>query len=277
MSDPLVETRRAEFRKTYDTPLSELLAEIWSGNMHLGLFEDAGDMLADAQLRAKRRMAEAASLAPGSRVLEVACGFGATARHLARHHAVRVTATNIASAQIETARAITLAEGLSDKVEFAFADYHDLPYPDASYDCWWCQEALLYAVDKRRVMSEALRVLRPGGRIVFSDLLLARSMNPEVRARFAADLKASEMWWLTDWDRLLAEMGLRVIERQNWSAHTAPTFERVEQALASVAADFTRRIGAEAVGGTKYRVHMQLEAARAGHLGWGFYAIRASG
>lgn len=274
MAESLVDTRREDFRRTYDTPLSQLLAEIWSGNMHLGLFEHAGETLADAQLQAKRRMADAAGLAPGGRVLEVACGFGATARYLARHHAVTVTATNIAETQLETACAITVTEGLADKVQFAFADYHDLADPDASYDCWWCQEALLYAVDKRKVMSEALRVLRPGGRIVFTDLLLDRAMNVGSRASFTAHLKAPDMWWFSDWDRLFEEMALKLIERQDWSAHVAPTFERVEQALLSVADTFARQIGAEAVEGTKHRIRMQFEAAREGALGWGFYVIQ---
>lgn len=275
MAESLVESRRAEFRKTYDTPLSQLLAEIWSGNMHLGLFAHADEALADAQMRAKRRMAAAAGLAPGGHVLEVACGFGGTARYLARHHGVTIAATNIAEAQLETARAIAAAEGLAGKIEFAFADYHDLSYPASSFDCWWCQEALLYAVDKRKVLAEALRVLRPGGRLVFSDLVLDRAMDGPARASFTAQLKAPDMWWFSDWDNLLSDMGLDIVERQDWSAHAAPTFERVEQALLSVADDFTQKIGAEAVEGTRFRVRMQLEAARAGHLGWGFYAIQA--
>jgi sarcosine/dimethylglycine N-methyltransferase len=242
--------------------------------MHFGVFEAPGEPLARAQLRAKRRMAEAASLAPGKRVIEVACGFGSTARYLAHHHGVSVMATNIAEVQLEIGRAITAAEGLTDKVEFAFGDYHELGFAEASFDCWWCQEALLYAVDRRRVMIEAARVVRPGGRIVFSDLLLARTMDPAERARLTAELKATDIWWFSDWDRLLAEMQLEVVERHDWSAHTPATFERIEEALLAVAEEFAQRIGAEAVEGTKHRIRMQLEAARAGALGWGFYAIQ---
>lgn len=242
--------------------------------MHFGLFEAPEDSLAGAQLRAKQRMAEAASLSPGRRVLEVACGFGNTARYLARDHGVSVMATNIAEAQLEAGRAITAAEGLAERVSFAFGDYHELDFPDGSFDCWWCQEALLYAVDRRRVMAEAVRVVRPGGRIVFSDLLLSRAMDPEERAELTAELKATEIWWFSDWDRLLADMRLEVVERHDWSRHAPTTFERVEAALLAVAEEFAQRIGAEAVEGTKDRVRRQLEAARAGTLGWGFYALR---
>jgi len=183
-------------------------------------------------------------------------------------------ATNIAEAQLEAGRAMTAAEGLAERVTFAFGDYHELGFPDASFDCWWCQEALLYAVDRRKVLAEAVRIVRPGGRLVFTDLLLSRAMDAAKRARLTSDLKTTDIWWFSDWDALLDEMGLEVAERHDWSAHAPITFERVQQTLLSVADEFAARIGAEAVEGTKHRVRLQLEAARAGNLGWGFYAIR---
>src|SRR4029078_11068058 len=107
---------------------------------------------------------------------------------------------------------------VSDKVSFTFADYHHLPNPSGTYDCWWCQEALLYATDRMQVFSEARRVVKPGGRIVFSDLTLSNSLPRNERQRFASDIRAPHLWPIEDYDRLFARMNFKIIERQDWSS-----------------------------------------------------------
>lgn len=272
---PEIAQQREAYRQVYDTGLASLLSVIWGGSLHMGLFARPDEPLAEAQLRVKEHMARLADLKPGRRVIESACGVGATARHLARTRGVTVRATNISEAQLDEARRTTEAEGLAGQVSYAFADYHDLPEPDSSFDCWWCQEALLYATDKRKVMEEARRVVRRGGRIVFTDLLVTNAMPAGLRARFVADMKAPNMGSIEAWDALLRDMRFKVLERQDWREHTVWTFENVARTLASVRDGYVGRIGREAVEGTEYRVNLQLERARAGELGWCLYALEA--
>lgn len=276
MSGTTIAESAARYRKTYDTPLSALLSRIWGGHLHMGLFERPDEPLLDAQMRANRRMAEATGLRPGQSVLEAACGIGGTARFLAETYGVHVTATNIAETQLAEGRTLTAAAGLSHLVEFTFADYHALPFPDAACDVWWCQEALLYSADKRRVLEEAMRVVRPRGRLALSDLLLAGSVVGAERERFTTALKAPDMWPIERWDALIADLPLRVLARHDWAPHTVTTFERVLAALNRVREEFDGLIGSEAVAGTVQRVTMQLDAARAGQLGWGVYVLERS-
>jgi cyclopropane fatty-acyl-phospholipid synthase-like methyltransferase len=261
------------YRRFYDSVLSELLSAIWGGNLHMGLFKDAGEALGSAQLRMKDRMAQIAGLKPGQSVFEAACGVGSTAIHLARRYGVRVRATNIAQTQIEEGEKHVRGAGLSEHVSFAFADYHDLGGEDAAYDCWWCQEALLYATDRGQVFSEARRVVRARGRIVFTDLTLSHGLEPKARGSFMSDIRAPHLWSIEDYDKLLSNMGFAVLERQDLTPHVAPTFAAVADNLARVRGDFARRIGEETVRGTEFRINRQLEMARAGHLGCCFFAI----
>jgi sarcosine/dimethylglycine N-methyltransferase len=272
---PSIAEEREAYRRVFDSAVSRLMSAAWGGNLHLGLFAHADEPLAPAQRRVKDRMAVAAAIGPGTRVIEVACGVGGTARYLARECGARVHATNIAEAQLAEARDLTLREELGDRITFDFGDFHQLDAPSHAFDCWWCQEALLYAADKRRVLEEAVRVVRPGGRIVFTDLLLTRAMPSEDRERFAAELKAPPIWAIEDWDALLTGMHLRVLERQDWSGHVALTFARVAEALKSMREEFAERIGRDAVEGMEHRITLQLEAARAGRLGWCFYSLAA--
>lgn len=274
MSDQDIEAAAANYRATYDTALAELQSRVWGGNLHLGLFETPEEPLLAAQMRANRHMAAAADLRPGQVVIEAACGVGGTARFLAKEQGVRVRATNIAEMQLTEARELAEKAGLSHLLEFRFADYHNLPFVDASCDVWWCQEALLYSVDKRRVFDEAMRVVRPGGRLIMSDLLLDESVTGAAREQFTTKLKAPNMWSIERWDRLIGELPLALIERQDWAAHTRLTFERVLANLEAARAEFLPRVGREMVEATHERLLIQLEMARAGKLGWCFYALR---
>jgi sarcosine/dimethylglycine N-methyltransferase len=263
----------ARYRAMYDTALSMLLSRIWGGNLHMGLFESPDEPLLPAQMRANAHMAKAAGFKPGQRVIEAACGIGSTARYLAKNHDVHVQATNIAEMQLTEGRELTEQAGLSHLVDFSYADYHELPFPDAGFDVWWCQEALLYSIDKRRVFDEAIRVLRPGGRLIMSDLLLGDGVTGAAREEFTSILKAPNMWSIRQWDELIADLPLKTLERRDWAPHTEATFKNVLANLMQVRDEFSKRVGAEIVDNSIKRVTVQYDAARAGQLGWCFYAL----
>jgi sarcosine/dimethylglycine N-methyltransferase len=261
------------YRAMYDTALSMLLSRIWGGNLHMGLFENPDEPLLTAQMRANAHMAKAAAFKPGQKVIEAACGVGSTARYLAKNNDVRVQATNIAEMQLTEGRELTEQAGLSPLIDFSYADYHELPFPDASFDVWWCQEALLYSIDKRRVFDEAMRVVRPGGHLIMSDLLLHDSVTGPDRDRFTGILKAPNMWSIRQWDELIGRLPVTILERRDWASHTEPTFKYVLANLMQVRDEFTARVGAEIVDNSIERVTVQYDAARSGTLGWCFYAL----
>ena len=264
---------RARYRKTYDTPLSALLSRIWSKSLHLGLFETPDDPLPVTQERTKLTLARAAGLAAGHRLFETACGTGATARFYVERFGVTALATNIAEIQLQEARDLTVEAGLDDRITFALADYHHLPVGDRLFDTWLCQEALLYASDRRQVLTEACRVVRPGGRIVLTDLLLAQHVQGQTRDAFMSRINAPHMWSIEQWDGLLADMKLHVVERHDWSDHAAFTFAKVMANLEEAQHDANAGFDADLIDGTVDRVGAQLDAARRGDLGWCCYVL----
>lgn len=102
----------------------------------------------------------------GKDVLDLGCGGGQTSVHLARRGA-RVTGVDVSAAQLAHARA--LAGGARVQVRFVEAPLHDLgALPDASFDLALSAFVLGYVEDLAGALRESARLLRPGGRLVFS-------------------------------------------------------------------------------------------------------------
>ena len=109
---------------------------------------------------------ERLAIAPGTRVLDVACGAGQTAIPAARAGAL-VTGVDIASNLIEQARDRAVSEKLD--VRFAVADAEMLPCKDSSFDLVLSLIGAMFAPRADRVAAELLRVCRPGGRIAMGN------------------------------------------------------------------------------------------------------------
>lgn len=101
-----------------------------------------------------------------SRVLEIAAGTGVLTRRLATilPPEVSITGTDLNQPMLDQAIAI----GTSRPVEWQQADAMQLPFPDGMFDVVVCQFGAMFFPDKAKAYSEARRVLRPGGRFLFS-------------------------------------------------------------------------------------------------------------
>ena len=106
-----------------------------------------------------------ATLHPSS-VLEVAAGTGVVTRQLAvvLSAATSIIATDLNQPMLDHAAAI----GTARRVEWRQADAMRLPFPDEVFDVVVCQFGVMFFPDKAVAMSEARRVLRPGGTLLFN-------------------------------------------------------------------------------------------------------------
>jgi SAM-dependent methyltransferase len=105
-------------------------------------------------------------IAPGTSLLDVACGSGQLGLIAARRGA-RVTGIDIAPNSIAAARGRAASEGL--KAAFDEGDAEDLPYRDGAFDVVATIYGAMFAPRPERVAAEMLRVCRPGGRIAMAN------------------------------------------------------------------------------------------------------------
>ena len=105
------------------------------------------------------------SLPPGAAVLDVGCGGGQIAAELARENpTLRVFGLDFAMPQIRRARR------RSRDVRFVPGSALELPFPDGAFDLVYSIGSIKHWPDRARGLSECVRVLRPGGRLLVLDL-----------------------------------------------------------------------------------------------------------
>jgi SAM-dependent methyltransferase len=123
-----------------------------------------------------------AELRPGETVLDLGSGAGIDCFLAAREVGPegRVIGVDMTPAMLERARANRARTGL-ESVEFRLGEIENLPVADASVDAIISNCVVNLSPDKPRVFREALRVLRPGGRLIVSDLVLTRPLGDELR------------------------------------------------------------------------------------------------
>jgi SAM-dependent methyltransferase len=107
------------------------------------------------------KLADAAGLAEGERVLDVACGTGIVAREAVR----RCGATGSVAGIDLGAGMIAVARRLAPGVDFREGDALALPWPGAAFDVVVCQFGLMFFPDREHAVREMARVLRRGGRL----------------------------------------------------------------------------------------------------------------
>ena len=127
----------------------------------------SGDFPAIAVLIADsgRKAVEAAEVASGDKVLDVACGSG-NATIPAAERGAEVTGLDLTPSLLEAGR--KLADEAGVEIEWVEGDAEQLPFEDASFDVVMSVFGCMFAPDHRQAAAEIARVMRPGGRMAIN-------------------------------------------------------------------------------------------------------------
>jgi len=217
----------------YDANYGNFQTELYAEIRREAFGEDIGQsswITADEQ----DRFLGLLELSPGKRLLDVACGSGGPALRIATKTGCSVVGIDMHEDAVSTANSLAAHDGLSDRAEFRVANAAEpLPFPDAFFDAITCIDAINHLPDRPRVLSDWARLLKPGGRLLFTDPITVTGplTNHEIAVRGSIGFF---LFVPLDYDRtVIAQCGLRLLVCEDVTANMAEMAERRGAARAS--------------------------------------------
>jgi SAM-dependent methyltransferase len=198
------------------------------------------DQLHGRELLATKDHAERLAPRRGQSVLDIGSGIGGPARYLATTYGCHVEGIDLTPEFVEAATDLSALCRLADEVHFARADATSLPFDGESFDAAVCFYVGMNLPRKAAVVAEAFRVLRRGGRIVWTEAVLSGHGEPVYPLPWAQDRATSFLVGQSVLEAMFREAGFTVedvideteahveLARQRAASGATPTREQQE-------------------------------------------------
>lgn len=169
-----------------------------------------GDSFHPGGVELSARLVASLGLPPDARVLDVACGIGATTLLMARRFGLDPVGCDVSEANLAVARDRATADP-PVVVEFVPGAAESLPFPDAAFDAVVCECAISTFADQPRAVAEFARVLKPGGVVGVSDMVVEGDLPADVGELIAPWTCLGGARPAVGMQRLLLDAGLRAV------------------------------------------------------------------
>jgi len=237
--------------------------------IHLGGFESSQDLADKAQIK------------PGMTGVDLCCCNGAGMRFLCRVRGVsHMTGVDATARVVEQGRARCNEDGLSSVTNFILGDATKTGLPAGCADFVWGEDAWCYVEDKQALVSEAARIIRPGGVIAFTDWIEGDAGLTQAESdRFLSFMKFPSLWDIATYSEALTGNGCTII-----AAHDTRRFAPCAQLYATLLSSQFRLDALKIVGYDETvmgvidgEMVFTLELAKSGKIAQGLFVARKNG
>ncbi|WP_448410973.1 glycine/sarcosine N-methyltransferase [Mycolicibacterium sp. XJ647] len=269
-------TTRADAEAYYDSDDADAFySMIWGGeDIHVGCYETTRDIRAASVETVDRMIERLPRLEPGSNVLDLGSGYGGSARRLVATTGCTVTCLNISETQNDANRAKNVAAGLADRIHVVHGSFDDIPAPDNTFDVVWSQDAILHASDRRKVLSEAFRVLKPGGEMIFTDPMQADDVPDGVLQPVYDRLNLPDLGSMRFYEQAALALGFEVVEQIDLVHNLRTHYDRVHSELEARRGELEQQSSKAYLDKMVVGLRNWVQAADDGHLAWGIQRFR---
>jgi len=191
----------SDVQAVYSGPEGDLWELVMGQQIHIGGFHSSTDLAARAGIGA------------GQCGVDLCCCNGAGMRFLVRFRQVKkMIGVDATPTVVERGRRRCREEGFTpEQIGFVLADVTASGLPDACADFVWGEDAWCYVVDKARLISEAVRLTKPGGTIAFTDWIEgAPGLTDQEAHRYLRFMKFPNILDAGGYRRLLEDCGCEV-------------------------------------------------------------------
>ncbi len=246
---------------------------VWGGeDIHIGLYETPGQDIAEASRRTVEAIAGMLQGAgPDTAILDIGAGYGGSARYLAETFGCHVTCLNLSDVQNAHNQRLNEKQGLSRRIAVVHGNFEAIPGPAAAYDVVWSQDAILHSGNRRRVLEQVARVLRPGGTFIFTDPMQSDDCPPGVLKPILDRIHLATLGSPGFYRATLAELGFREVRFVPMVEHLRHHYHRVGQDLKARRAALGQSVSDAYVETMLRGLQHWVDGADRGYLTWGIF------
>lgn len=262
----------AEAEAYYDSAEADAFYQkIWGGeDLHLGIYESPDEDIGTASRRTVEAMAsQLDGLCSDSNVIDLGAGYGGSARLLATQYGCRVTCLNLSETQNELNRVRTREAGLGDRITVRHGSFEDIPEPAEAFDVVWSQDAILHSGDRPRVLDEVCRILKPGGRFIFTDPMQSDDCPPGVLQPILERIHLESLGSCAFYRSALLERGFAEVSLTLLTSNLRTHYARVGEELSKRYDEVVELSGRDYVDAMLAGLARWVDGADKGYLNWG--------
>jgi sarcosine/dimethylglycine N-methyltransferase len=208
-------------------------------------------------LEVNDRIAARSRMAAGLRVADFCAGLGGPARYFAHTYGVTVTGIELTPSRAAGANRLTAAVGLSDRVRVIEGDVTAVPLAAASQDIVVSQEALLHVPAKPKALDEAFRILRPGGRLCFTDWIAHRPLSEDEARTMWTGIAAHAAPTIAAYRAMIEAAGFRLVQHDDLTADWAVILDQRRRMYVALREE-TRKAGKPSGDDSFYSAYVKL-------------------
>jgi ubiquinone/menaquinone biosynthesis C-methylase UbiE len=184
----------------YSGPEGRLWELLMGEQIHIGGFQSSMDL------------AQRAGVTAGWQGVDLCCCTGAGMRFLTRFLKVaQMTGVDATPAMLQLGRRRCAEEGLAEKITFVAANACATGLPSSQFDFVWGEDAWCYVEDKAKLIAEAARLIKPQGKIIFTDWMEGPAeLTDDEAARCLGFMKFPNVLALHEYQSLLEANGCSV-------------------------------------------------------------------
>jgi len=249
--------------------------QVWGGeDIHIGLYQSEDEPIADASRRTVERMASfPEKLGKDSRVLDIGAGYGGAARYLAHTFGCHVTALNLSEVENDRNRQLSREQGLENLVDVVDGNFESLPFEDDSFDLVWSQDAFLHSGERETVFREAVRVMKDGAELVFTDPMQADNCPEGVLQPILDRIHLDTLGSPAFYRQMAEKYGLKEVGFEELTQQLVNHYSRV-LAETQVQEANLRGVSPEYLERMKKGLQHWVDGGQRGYLAWGIFHFR---